>query len=134
MGEARRPCPYCARPVGGRHFDFCPRSRDAQAALRVEMRPRSYYPSKGFFAGFDSDGEAITGFNPGVPQVYAPKPRTAGGLPKGPASWWNGQLDPKTRQPVILQATKAAVEGAIPDFLDGGRFADLGRRRPEARS
>lgn len=37
MGEARRPCPFCERPVGGVHADECPRSRHRIArAKRME--------------------------------------------------------------------------------------------------
>lgn len=42
MNETRHPCPHalCARPVGGRHVDACPRSRvSTQDRLRRTPAP-----------------------------------------------------------------------------------------------
>ena len=65
-------------------MDSCPRSRTARRALdaSLDAEPRTAYPSKGFFS-VTVRGEIKGGFNPGVPLVRSPKPRTAGGMPTG---------------------------------------------------
>ncbi len=132
MSEARAVCPLCARPVGSRHFDFCPRSRGAIALLQREPNVALVYPGKGHFRAHDGHSE-VRGLNPGVPQVYMPKSRSAGGTPTGPTTWWTGQKDPRTDQPIILHADRDVVRKAAAEFLTPQvRFANLGRHRPEA--
>lgn len=49
------------------------------------------YPNKGFFSTRGPKGKVKGGLNPGVPLVRDPKPRTAGGMPRGtmkvPTQW-----------------------------------------------
>lgn len=86
MNETRHPCPDCGRVPGEVHDDLCPRSRASQAALREEIAAQDVgsgvHPGKGVFA-VQVGGQERRGLNPGVPMVREPKPRTAGGLPKG---------------------------------------------------
>jgi len=82
--ESQIECPLCARPVGGRHTDECPRSMKSLRAL-PKPEKRMAYLSMGVGLVSGPDGSPRVVRNPGFPYV---RPRkgvswTAGGLPLG---------------------------------------------------
>lgn len=124
MSEARSTCPLCGRLPGSPHHGFCPRSRERQRrlseALAAKCRPRVLCPGKGLFSALVRGplGRPATkgGLNPGVPLALPPKPRTAGGLPRGKMRVPTGKILPDGTAEVAVVDRRAAAEVFLADW------------------
>lgn len=86
MSESKQTCPFCDRPPGSQHNDFCPRSaatmRDLHA--KAKIRPIVFWCKGPIVIRFPGKRARVT-FNPGIPHVRLDGKKTwkAGGVPIG---------------------------------------------------